>query len=348
MAGALRSLLKQWFATGKKPTGAQFGQLIDTFFSPAEDMLPISNVQGLATALGDKADQQAVDNLSTEVANLQASGGGVFSMGFTVNIPNNPLGINGTVVKQGDRIDAFLANNFHKATPPTYMQPSLAETITPTDGVYYEICRQIAVAIALNFNQNDAGAAQGYTISKNGAVVANAANWTENLAPAAAQNFVYQGSVTFAIGPVKNDSDGNPYPTGQIQAGTINSNSHTLQFILPWLYGVNDNNSGFDVYATGTKVVQPAGGNLSINFNTSTAKFLWFAHDAALATKTKWQVSALNSGNIGGASDLFPAPVTVSVTAAADPANNFAGWTANLKLYVTGFKTTNTSPMTIS
>lgn len=109
MALTSRNILKQYFETGKKPTQAQFANLIDSFFHKSEDTVTIANVSGLAAVLATKAsttqiatilgalgaleDLQTEDKTSivaaiNELKTLIGSGGGgsseVFESNFTV------------------------------------------------------------------------------------------------------------------------------------------------------------------------------------------------------------------------------------------------------------------------
>lgn len=118
------------------------------------------------------------------------------------------------------------------------------------------------------------------------------------------------------------------------------SGSASIAFDYPVLYGYNDISSGFDIYATGTKVLQSAANSIAANFNASNAEYLWFAHLASAATKTTWYVNALNNGSIGGSTNLFGSPSTVSLTETL--------WNASYKLYMSNYQTSSTSTMTIS
>lgn len=118
------------------------------------------------------------------------------------------------------------------------------------------------------------------------------------------------------------------------------SASASIAFDYPVLYGYNDNSSGFDIYATGTKVLQSAANSIAANFNASNPEYLWFAHLASANTKTAWYVNALNNGSIGGSSNLFGSPSTASLTETL--------WSASYKLYVSNYQTSSTSTMTIS
>lgn len=54
MSTQRRSVLKNWFRKGLKPTQAQFADAFDSFFHKSEDLIPLNNVLGLTAALENK------------------------------------------------------------------------------------------------------------------------------------------------------------------------------------------------------------------------------------------------------------------------------------------------------
>ena len=82
-----------------------------------------------------------------------------------------------------------------------------------------------------------------------------------------------------------------------------------------------------------TKVINSGAGSLTMAFAAS-GEWPWFAIFQSYTTKTTWYETPLNSGSIGGASDLFVAPTTLSITSA----DGF--WIANYKIYPAGKVTT--------
>lgn len=89
-----------------------------------------------------------------------------------------------------------------------------------------------------------------------------------------------------------------------------------------------------------TKVVNNGAGSLSMAFN-ATGEWPWFAIFESYSVKTTWFETPLNSGNIGGATDLFLAPTILSITSP----NSF--WVANYRIYPAG-KITTIGTATIS
>lgn len=66
-----RNTLKQWFETGKKPTQAQFANLIDSFFHLSDDTLSIAKVNNLATVLASKASTTQITTILTALGALE-------------------------------------------------------------------------------------------------------------------------------------------------------------------------------------------------------------------------------------------------------------------------------------
>ena len=73
----------------------------------------------------------------------------------------------------------------------------------------------------------------------------------------------------------------------------------------------------------------------------ATGEWCWFATYSVYATKTAWFENALNNGSIGGATDLFPTPTTLSVI------SSDGYWTTTFKIYPAG-KVTTLGTATIS
>jgi len=109
--------------------------------------------------------------------------------------------------------------------------------------------------------------------------------------------------------------------------------------IYPYFWGVSGtqpNASGISaaIQAGSTnKVLADSSGTVSVTFNAS-AQFVWMAHPAANATKTKWYNTALNNGDIG-AGQFILAPVTNNTNSPN------AYWNGvPYKIYISGFATT--------
>ena len=107
---------------------------------------------------------------------------------------------------------------------PTYQPPTLSIVASLTSG---EAGSSADLIVTPAWTQRDAGATNKYRVSVDSNVVHTAAS------PAAQTITGFQfsdaaqqirGHVDYAAGPVKNDSNGDPYPAGVITAGTVSSN----------------------------------------------------------------------------------------------------------------------------
>ena len=109
---------------------------------------------------------------------------------------------------------------------PTYQAPTLSIVANPITG---EVGSPINVQVTPAWAQRDAGAPvpPGYQVTLTGVTtftnptpITNTFNGVQ-LGDSARQ---LRASVAHAAGPIKNDNQGNPFPTGSIQAGTVQSN----------------------------------------------------------------------------------------------------------------------------
>jgi hypothetical protein len=115
--------------------------------------------------------------------------------------------------------------------------------------------------------------------------------------------------------------------------------------ILPYFWGVDENAvtpSQFYI-ESGNKVVQESTGTININFNAS-SQYLWFAIPEDSASKTEWLVTQLNSGDIGGPTNLFNDPTTITVSS---PTSGIF-WEKNYKFYYSNYPTTVNTPMQLN
>jgi hypothetical protein len=119
------------------------------------------------------------------------------------------------------------------------------------------------------------------------------------------------------------------------------SNTITVDGLYPYFYFVSDSDLSASEVATeiangnAVKVLANASGTITVDFGNETPKYLYLAHIAIDTSKTKWYISELNQGNIGGGSDLFGAILTNNVNSP----DSF--WSAvSFKIYKSNFATT--------
>ena len=128
----------------------------------------------------------------------------------------------------------------------------------------------------------------------------------------------------------------------------FNSGQDTVTSLYPYFYGkvasgglapgLGRPAASQALINAGSKVVANSNGTISINFNSSSDDYIWFAIPAISANKNVWFVSLLNNGSIGGpvtpGGNLFPAFDTISVDS---PTVLWSG--INYKVYVSNYQT---------
>jgi hypothetical protein len=130
--------------------------------------------------------------------------------------------------------------------------------------------------------------------------------------------------------------------TAAPQAASTNfaPTSRTITGYYPYFYGkASTQKSAADIVSiiqSGIgfeKVMENAAGSLSMTFD-ATGEWPWFVTYSTYATKTTWFENALNNGSIGGVTDLFAAPTTLSVV------SSDGYWTTTFKIYPSNKVTT--------
>lgn len=151
--------------------------------------------------------------------------------------------------------------------------------------------------------------------------------------------------VKYGAGTQPKNSAGGDFSTPLASGSTSVSNT-TITGIYPYFYGKvasggaipGDNRpvANNALVTGGTKVVASSTGTITINFNSTSDDYLWFATPSSSTSKTVWYVDGLNNGSIGGGvsagGNLFPALDTVSVTTVF--------WSGiNYKVYISNYQT---------
>jgi hypothetical protein len=159
---------------------------------------------------------------------------------------------------------------------------------------------------------------------------------------------VYKSDGNYNVGLPKNDSKGSAdtrtalvrsVNAPQAASNNFESTSYTYTGIYPYYWGTSVTPPTTSTIAneisggTANKVLSSASGTITIDFGAS-SEYLWFAHFENYTTKTKWFVTELNQGVIGGGSNLFNTPQIISV-------DSFDGYwnTINYKIYIGNYQT---------
>lgn len=143
-----------------------------------------------------------------------ASAGTIASFDI-VSLPIVGQHINGGTPQQ------TLQQLYDRAIPPIYTAPSTQVTSTPPQGGYERgtVFNGSQIALGHNYIQQDGGSETGTAFLRNGSSTSTPVNFTLT------STTTFQAVTTYAQGPIKNDSHGNPYPTGRIPSGTVTSST---------------------------------------------------------------------------------------------------------------------------
>ena len=204
----------------------------------------------------------------------------------------------GDTIADTDSLLDFIKRLLNPRVAAAYTQPNL--TLTGTTPLAREIGENITPTLTPTFTQNDGGAIEEYRLLKGGTVIydgpAAIAHADETFQLIA--NAVYQAAVDYAQGPVKNDSEGNPDPAGQIQAGTRTSSNVTFipqrrGFFGPLADSTPPDNTGF-IRGLASNVLNPANGTAMVVDVSAGARGVCFAYPATLRPATSIVMASTN------------------------------------------------------
>jgi hypothetical protein len=128
-----------------------------------------------------------------------------------------------------------------QATPPTYQGGLLSLTGTQPNAGNVEIGSTITPRLTPTWNPRHAGDVTEYRLSKAGVGVVHTSNTQEAFTDETFQLIAitsYSASVDHGIGPILNDSLGDPDETGRIQASTVNSSSVSYTPVRRGFFGM--------------------------------------------------------------------------------------------------------------
>jgi hypothetical protein len=235
-----------------------------------------------------------VDNnpIKTTEINIKGSkgptGDGAEGGSSTVSTDFTVLGVNlgmykdGDVITKGTNLEDVMKNILKNIKPPTYVSPSLSISGSGVSAI--EAGSNISPTITPIWTANDGGAVTNYRLTKNGTAVLNEA-LPEAFVSEAFQigeetiNFI--ATVSYDMGPIKQDNTGNDSPDGRIPAGTKTSGNisytgkrnlfHGSDLVTDIIPTTSDEIRGL----TG-KVLGPAAGNsFTINIPTGSKKVVF-------------------------------------------------------------------------
>ena len=131
-----------------------------------------------------------------------------------------------TIPAKGKTLDEFLYDVVTQVVLPTYTAPSVSISASPAFGAYEIGYDPGQVTLSNTYTKNDAGNITLTTYNKGGTSL-GAGVYINSPGPITS-SVIYNVTVNYGAGTtVKNDNLGNPYPTGQITAGSTSSGSGT-------------------------------------------------------------------------------------------------------------------------
>lgn len=154
----------------------------------------------------------------------------------------------------------------------------------------------------------------------------------------------YYGIVTYLQGPQPLDSKGNNYST-PYPAGTSPLQSTSFEGIYPYFYFKSSSTITPSIMqaaisnGAATKVLGSSLSTLNITFNAN-GEYIAFAYPDSSPTKTIWYINALNTGSIGGSSNLFSSATVNSVNSPSSYWNNI-----NFKIHISNYPTSTSGVM---
>jgi len=258
-----------------------------------------------------------------------ALGGTMGGTAFQVSVPGGVGGWRfGDTVEDTDSVAEVIRRLLNPVVPPTYTAPTLSLTALPAQA--QEIGENIAPTLTPTFTQHNGGAMASYELRRDGAPVHTTYGAFTDAAFQLTTSVAYQASAAYAQGPVLNDSAGDPYPSGQIPAGTATSNTVTYTPQRRAFYGTAATAplTSAEVRALASQPLNPANGTVMM-VNGIGANGVVFAYPAILGN-----ISEIVTGGF----PLTIAPTTVSVAG--------AGGVGNATNYLVYFITQAVAPTT--
>ena len=194
----------------------------------------------------------------------------------------------GNVIPAGTSLEDVIKNMLQRVIPPTYASPTLS--LAGSGVLTVEAGTTVSPLLTPTFNQRDGGSALAYQLKKDG--LEQLAN-PDGPYVLGDESITYQATQTYGQGPIKDDNQGNPYPTGQIQAGTATSNIVTYTGKRKMFYGLDNaviRSLGF--------IMGPVNGtNFTFNIPAGTTR-VTFAYPATLRDVSTIKYFELGNGEV--------------------------------------------------
>lgn len=219
--------------------------------------------------------------------------------------------ITGEFFPAGTLLEDVIRDIEIKAVGPTYVAPTVDLNDSGEGGGDYESGTIVNPVLAIVFHQHDAGALVSERITRNGTSISTASPFTDTNYQILDGDNNYQGFVTYATGPVKNNNLGVPDATGQIIAGTVGSFNDNYIGYRNGFYGVPTDTTPIDssalVRALDDNLLNPAGQDQVIDIPIGTAQVVFALPD----TLTLNYVQDINLSNTDIQSSFIQSNVSV-------------------------------------
>lgn len=209
----------------------------------------------------------------------------------------------GTVIDAGTSVLELLQRMLQKQIPPTYSAP----TLSISGGQTVEAGTRLQPTINPTYTKKDGGNVTNYVLKKNGTQVltsgtADSYTEAEEIQIGDGTTTYYEATVQYDAGPIKNDNFNNPYPTGSIQAGTINSNrvNYVGQRKRFWTTDSESTvpSESDEIRAFKNSALNPAAGNTFDVIIPAGGKRAMFAYPATLRDVSSVKYVELGNGEV--------------------------------------------------
>lgn len=234
-------------------------------------LIPIIELVGPRGATGATGPKGATGDDATLKENITVSG---------VTVGNlSP----GTILEAGTSITEILKRMLVKVSKPVYSSPTVSVT---SDIVSAELGSRVTPTITTRFAQNDAGVVNNFILKKSGVTALEGLpirTFTDT-------SFIlneptsYRAEVSYDDGPIKNDSLGEPDPTGRIPAGTKTSTITVTPYRAYWGITTTESNipTGTQIRGKTKNGINPSNGTTITAVTTPDSRSVIFAYPATL------------------------------------------------------------------
>ena len=237
----------------------------------------------------------------------------------------------GMVVTAGPTLEAVIKNMLQVTIPATYSAPSLSISGGTTTG---EVGTVVTPTITPSWSQRDGGGVVTYQVKRNSTIIYTGAAIVPftDVSFSLGTTMQYQAIVTYMEGPIKNNNQGVPSPTGHILAGVASSGTISYSGTMNMYYTTDAASTtpgaSAEIRALSNVSVNPTNG-LTFNINIPVgARRVVIAYPDSLRDLTTVKYVELGNGIVTDTFIKTIVPVTMP--------NNYS--TVNYKVftYVSG------------